>query len=94
MALTRAQIIESVHNQTGFTKTRSLEILKILLEIIKSTLESGEDVMITEFGKFCVKEKKEYRWRNPITGKFELLPPKRLVTFKCSKKLRDRVNGQ
>ena len=94
MELNRAQIIESVQNQNGFTKTRSLEIVKTLFEIIKSTLASGEDVMVSNFGKFCVKEKKEYRWRNPITGKFEMLPPKRLVTFKCSKKLRDRINGQ
>jgi len=93
MALNRDQIIESVRNQNGFTKTRSLEIVKILSEIIISTLESGEDLMVTGFGKFYVKEKKGYRWRNPLTGKFEMLPPKRLVTFKCSKKLRDRINS-
>jgi integration host factor subunit alpha len=94
MALNRDQIIESVQNQNGFTKTRSLEIVKILIEIIKSKLESGEDLMVTGFGKFYVKEKKGCRWRNPLTGNFEMLPPKRLVTFKCSKKLRDRINSK
>ena len=93
MTLNRAQIIESVQNQNGFTKTRSLEIVKTLSEIIISTLESGEDLMITGFGKFCVKEKKGFRLRNPITGKFEMIPPKRLVGFRCSKKLRDRINS-
>ena len=94
MGFTKTKIVESIHNQTDFTKTRSLEIVKTLIEVIISTLESGEDLMVTGFGKFCVKEKKEYRWRNPITGKFEMLPPKRLVTFRCSKKLRDRVNSK
>ena len=94
MTLTRIQIVESVQNQNGFTKTRSLEIVKTLIEVIKSTLESGEDLMVTGFGKFYVKEKKGYRWRNPITEKFEMLPPKRLVTFKCSKILRDRINSK
>ena len=94
MALTRIKIVESVQNQNGFTKTRSLEIVKTLIEVIKSTLESGDDLMVTGFGKFYVKEKKGYRWRNPLTENFEMLPPKRLVTFKCSKKLRDRINGQ
>ena len=94
MTLTKVKLVESIQSQTGFTKNKSSEIAETCLEIIKSALESGEDVMISGFGKFCVKEKKEYRWRNPITGKFEMLPPKRLVTFKCSKKLRDRINGQ
>jgi integration host factor subunit alpha len=93
MTLTKIQIVESIHNQTGFPRNRSLEIVETLLEIIKSTLVSGEDVLVFGFGKFCVKEKKERRWRNPRTGKFEMLPPKRLVTFKRSGKLRDRING-
>ena len=56
MTLTKAQMVESVQNQTGFQKTRSSEIVETLLEIIKSTLESGEDVLISGFGKFCVKD--------------------------------------
>ena len=68
MALNRDQIIESVQNQNGFTKTRSLEIVKTLFEIIKSTLASGEDVMVSNFGRFCVKEKRERKGRNPSTG--------------------------
>ena len=93
MALTKAQIVESVQNQTGFPKNRSSEIIETLLEIIKSTLASGEDVMISGFGKFRVNEKKERKGRNPATGEDMMLSPRKVVTFKCSGKLRDRVNG-
>jgi integration host factor subunit alpha len=92
MNLTKSQIVESVQNQTGFPKNKSSEIVETLLEIIKSTLESGEDVLASGFGKFCVKEKKERRGRNPATGEDMMLAPRKVVTFTCSGKLRDRVN--
>ncbi len=94
MALTKDQIVNSITNQIGFTKKKSTETTETLLEIIKKSLESGDDVLITGFGKFCVKEKKARRWRNHITGEAMMLSPKRAVTFKCSGKLRDRVNGK
>ena len=93
MTLTKIQIVESIQNQTGFPKTRSLEIVETLLEIIKRTLASGEDVLVSGFGKFCVKEKKERKGRNPSTGDAMMLELRKVVTFKCSGKLRDRVNG-
>ena len=93
MTLTKVQIVESIHNQIGFTKNRSLEIVATLLEIIKSTLESGEDVLISNFGKFCVKHKGERRGRNPATGEAMMLAPRKIVTFNCSGKLRDRIDG-
>jgi integration host factor subunit alpha len=92
MKLTKAQIIEEISKRNGFTRTKSSEILEILIEIIKSTLGSGENVLISGFGKFCVKEKKERRGRNPSTGEDMMLPPRKVVTFRCSGKLRDRVN--
>ena len=94
MALTKAQIVESIQNQTGFPKNRSSEIVEILLEIIKRTLASGEDVLVSNFGKFCVKEKAERKGRNPATGDDLMLEPRKVVTFTCSGRLRDRVNGQ
>ena len=93
MTLTKAQMVESVQNQIGFQKTRSSEIVETLLEIIKSTLESGEDVLISGFGKFSVNEKKARRGRNPSTGEDMMLAPRKVVTFKCSGKLRDKING-
>jgi integration host factor subunit alpha len=94
MALTKVQIVESIHNQIGFTQKRSSELVETLLEIIKKTLTSGEDVLISGFGKFCVKEKKERKGRNPATGDAMMLAPRKIVRFKCSGKLRDRVNGK
>ncbi|RLB79967.1 MAG: integration host factor subunit alpha [Deltaproteobacteria bacterium] len=93
MSLTKAQLVESIHNQIGFTKNKSSEIVETCLDIIKSTLESGEDVLISGFGKFCVKEKKERRGRNPANGIAIMLAPRKIVTFKCSGKLRDMINS-
>jgi len=94
MALTKAQIVESIHNLIGFPKNKSSETVETLLEIIKSTLGSGEDVLISNFGKFCVNQKNERRGRNPATGEDMMLEPRKVVTFKCSGKLRDKINGK
>jgi len=93
MALTKADIIESVHQQLGFPKKQSNEVVEQLIETIKSTLASGEDVLVSGFGKFCVNDKKERRGRNPATGDSMMLKSRRVVTFKCSGKLRRKVNG-
>lgn len=94
MTLTKIQIVESIQNQTSFSKSRSSEILETLIEIIKSTLASGEDVLVSGFGKFCVREKRERKGRNPATGEDLLLEPRKVVTFRCSGKLRETVNEQ
>jgi integration host factor subunit alpha len=94
MTLTKAQIVESIQNQTGFPKNKSSDIVETLLEIIKSTLASGEDVLVSGFGKFCVNAKKERKGRNPATGEDMMLEARKVVTFKCSGKLRDMINGQ
>ncbi len=93
MALTKNDIVASVHG-LGFTKKKSVEIIETLLEIMKSTLEKGEDVLISGFGKFCVKQKQQRRGRNPATGDDLILKERKVVTFKCSGKLRDKINGQ
>ena len=93
MALTKNDIITRVH-ELGFTKKKSIEIIETLLEIIKSTLEKNDDVLISGFGKFCVKQKNQRRGRNPATGDDLMLRARKVVTFKCSGKLRDRINGQ
>ena len=72
----------------------SSEILETVLEIIKKALESGDDVLITGFGKFCVKEKGERRGRNISTGEDMMLRPRKVVTFRWSFKLKERLNGQ
>ncbi len=92
MALTKADIISELTNHLGYTNKQATDTVETLLELIKSTLESGEDVLISGFGKFCVKTKNERRGRNPATGDDLILAPRKVVTFKCSGKLRDKIN--
>ena len=94
MTLTKANIIDVIHTRLGYPKNRSAELLEILLEIVKGTLEKGEDVLISGFGKFCVKEKDERRGRNPATGDDMVLEKRRVVTFRCSHLLRSKINGE
>ena len=93
MALTKNDIVTRVHS-LGFTKNKSVKIIEALLEIIKSTLEKGEDVLLSGFGKFCVKQKNKRRGRNPATGDDLTLKERKVVTFKCSGKLRDKINSK
>jgi integration host factor subunit alpha len=92
MTLTKADIVEAVAKQNGYTINRSFEIIETLLEIIKSSIESGDDVLISGFGKFCVNEKTARRGRNPLTGEDMMLAPRKVVTFRCSRQLRDKIN--
>jgi integration host factor subunit alpha len=94
MTLTKIQIVELIQNHLGLPKNKSTDIVETLLEIIKRTLASGEDVLISNFGRFCVKEKAERKGRNPATGDDLMLEPRKVVTFRCSGTLRDRVNSK
>ena len=92
MALTKAQIAEMLADENGFTKVRSVEIVEILLEIIKKSLASGDDVLVSGFGKFCVQNKRQRRGRNPATGDDLMLDARKIVVFKRSGKLREQIN--
>jgi integration host factor subunit alpha len=92
MTLTKDHLIDAISKENGFQKKQSLKVVETLLEIIKSKLASGEDVLISGFGKFCVKEKHERKGRNPATGEDLMLEARRVVTFKCSGKLRDKIS--
>ena len=94
MSITKAHLADSIHNQLGLHKNQSVKVLESILEIIKKTLENGEDVLITGFGKFYVKEKRKRRGRNPQTGEDLMLGSRKVVRFKCSGKLRERVNEE
>jgi len=93
MTLTKANIVEAVAEQIGYTKNQSVNTIETFLELIKRSLESGEDVLVSGFGKFCVKEKHERRGRNPATGEDMMMEPRKVVTFRCSRQLRDKING-
>jgi integration host factor subunit alpha len=94
MTLTKDHIINTIHDQLDLTKNRSAQLVESILEIMKTTLENGEDMLISGFGKFCVKDKRERRGRNPQTGEDLMLGSRRVVIFKCSKVLRERINGK
>ena len=92
MNLTKARVVESIQNELGLTKAKTSEVFETLLEIIKSTLESGEDILISDFGKYIVNEKNARKGRNPATGADMMLKPRRVVTFRCSASLRKKIN--
>ena len=94
MTLTKSDIVGSLYSHCGFSRTRYVQLVESTLEIIKSPLESGESVMISGFGKFEVKDKKTRRGRNPQTGDDLMLGARRVVKFKCSGVLRDKMNGK
>lgn len=92
MTLTKAQIADAIHQELGFPKNQSVELMELLLELIKNKLENGEDVLVSGFGKFCVRPKRERRGRNPATGEDMLLSGRRVITFRCSHLLRKKIN--
>ena len=94
MTLTKAHIAKTIHDRLDFTNDRSTQLVDSLLAILKKTLENGEDMLITGFGKFCMKGRRKRRGRNPQTREDLMLDARRVVTFRCSGVLRDKVNGK
>jgi len=94
MTLTKDHLVSSIGDRLGISKFESSRLVESVLETVKSSLTSGEDVLISGFGKFIVKEKASRRGRNPQTGEDLTLEPRRVVTFKCSSVMRDRINDK
>ena len=94
MTLTKYGIVQNICSQCVLSKDTSSRAVESLLEIIKSTLAAGEDILISGFGKFEVKEKAARKGRNPQTGDDLTLAPRRIVTFKYSDVLKRRMNGK
>jgi integration host factor subunit alpha len=94
MTLTKDHLVSSIGDRLGISKFESSRIVENVLETVKSSLTNGEDVLISGFGKFIVKEKASRRGRNPATGEDLTLDPRRVITFKCSSMMRDRINGK
>ncbi len=103
MSLTQSEVIEKVRNtlepheykygySPKFNRKKCESCVKSLLEIMKKTLENGEDVLISDFGKFCIREKNERKGRNPMTGDRMQIKARRVVTFKCSGLLRKAIS--
>jgi integration host factor subunit alpha len=92
MALTKADLAKKVADDCGFMKVEAMEILEKLLDIIKARLIAGEDVMISNFGKWSVRSKHARRGRNPKTGESIVLDARRVVTWSYSPVLKKAVN--
>lgn len=92
MAVTKDDIVARI-NEDGFSKKQAVDLVETLIEIMKAALEKGDDILISGFGKFCVKRKNPRRGRNPATGEDLMLRERRVITFKCSGKLRNKINS-
>ena len=92
MTVTKTYLTSSIHNRLDIPKSQASRLVESLLENIKRTLASGEDILISGFGKFCVKDKKIRRGRNPQTGDDLMLDGRRVVTFRGSSILRGKMN--
>jgi len=91
--MTKAEIAEIVHEQVGLSKKDSTHIIEDVIETIRSTLEGGDDVKISGFGKFTLRDKNIRRGRNPKTGEEIMVTPRRVVTFRASKLLVEQMNN-
>ena len=91
--MTKADIVEKVQAGTGLTKKESVEMVEAVFSIMKSTLESGENLKISGFGSFIVKQKADRRGRNPLTGETLTIKARSILTFKPSTLLKQAING-
>jgi integration host factor subunit alpha len=92
--MTKADIFEKVQKVIGLSKNESAEMVEAVFAIMKSTLESGENLKISGFGSFIVKQKKDRRGRNPQTGETIIIEARRILTFKPSDLLKDQINKE
>jgi integration host factor subunit alpha len=92
MALTKIEIVNMLNEHIGIPKVECTRIVESFFDIIKSELEKGSPVKISEFGKWTVNSKKARRGRNPQTGEDLTIEARKVVTFKASPVLRDAVN--
>ena len=90
--MTKADIIDAICEEIGFSKRESAKIVENMLDIIKKTLENGENVMLSGFGSFNLQHKKARRGRNPQTGEDMTISARRILSFKASNVLRDKLN--
>ena len=92
MTLTKAQLVDKIFQTHGLSKTQSSDAVELFLETIKNCLEKNEDVLITSFGKFKVKQKNPRRGHNPQTGEKLIVKGRKVVVFYWSRKLREKIN--
>ncbi len=94
MSYTKASIIDEICQKIGLPKKDSTDIVELLFDTMKQTLERGENLKISGFGSFTVRQKKSRLGRNPQTGQAMEITARKVVTFKPSQVLRDALNGE
>ncbi len=92
--MTKADIVERIHQNIGLSKKESAEMVEQVFEIMKNTLETGDKIKIAGFGNFIVKQKADRRGRNPQTGDAITISARRILTFKPSQVLKSSINGE
>ena len=92
MTVTRADLMKAVYQEVGLSRKESAHLVESVLEEITSTLAQGEAVKLSSFGTFLVRHKWQRRGRNPKTGEEVRIPPRRVVLFRASHVLKDRIN--
>ncbi|MDD2337508.1 MAG: integration host factor subunit alpha [Geobacteraceae bacterium] len=90
--MTKSDMVEKIYEKIGFSKKESAELVEMVFDIIKGTLESGEKIKIAGFGNFVVKEKADRRGRNPQTGEEIVISARKILTFKPSQVLKSAIN--
>lgn len=92
--MTKADIVEKIYEKIGFSKKESAELVEVVFDIIKNTLENGDKIKIAGFGNFVVKEKADRRGRNPQTGEEITISARKILTFKPSQVLKSSLNKE
>ena len=93
MALTKDKLVTRLQTQIGMTKPESRQIVERLFAIMKATLAGGDDLLISGFGTFLVRKKNARRGRNPQTKEALMLKARKVLVFKTSRVLREKMNG-
>lgn len=90
--MTKADLVDTVHTQVGFSKKESADIVEMVFDTIKETLERGQKIKISGFGNFEVRDKRPRPGRNPQTGEVIEISARRVLTFKPSQVLKQALN--
>ncbi len=90
--MTKASLIEEVYQKIGLTEKASADIVETVFDIMKDTLEAGEKIKISGFGNFVVREKRSRNGRNPQTGEEMEISARRVLTFRPSQVLKNKMN--
>tara|TARA_B100000927_G_C16347545_1_gene421927 strand:- start:220 stop:522 length:303 start_codon:yes stop_codon:yes gene_type:complete len=93
MTITKNTLVELLHDEVGLNKREAKEFIEMFFESIKSNLESGNDIKISGFGNFILRNKSARPGRNPKTGEEVTIKERRVVTFKSGLKLRTKLEG-